>query len=151
MDQHVADVEFTDGVWRAVYQDSRGRQYVIDARQARNPRFPPGFSLTPGRRAVTMLAGPRSHPGKTRLRAEDRAVSITSIACLTCRERVAFTRGCCLTCYSRHAKHVRGGKTTWAELERRGRVLPGKLGWRATSCWLPLATESRSGPAAGQP
>jgi hypothetical protein len=30
MDQHIADVEFTDGVWRAVYQDLGGRQYVID-------------------------------------------------------------------------------------------------------------------------
>jgi hypothetical protein len=30
MEQHVADVEFTDGVWRAVYQQPDGRQYVID-------------------------------------------------------------------------------------------------------------------------
>jgi hypothetical protein len=29
--QHVADVEFADGVWRAVYQEPSGRQYVIDA------------------------------------------------------------------------------------------------------------------------
>jgi hypothetical protein len=31
MDDHVADVEFNDAVRRAVYQDSQGRQYVIDA------------------------------------------------------------------------------------------------------------------------
>jgi hypothetical protein len=31
MDQHVADIEFTDGVWRTVCQDEQGRQYVIDA------------------------------------------------------------------------------------------------------------------------
>jgi hypothetical protein len=31
MDQPVADVEFIDGLWRPVYQDPRGRQYVIDA------------------------------------------------------------------------------------------------------------------------
>jgi hypothetical protein len=31
MDEHVADVEFTDGVWRPVYQQPDGRQYVIDA------------------------------------------------------------------------------------------------------------------------
>ena len=31
MDGHVADVEFTDGVWRPVHQDAQGRQYVLDA------------------------------------------------------------------------------------------------------------------------
>jgi hypothetical protein len=31
MDDHIADVECTDGVWRAVYQDPRGRQYVLEA------------------------------------------------------------------------------------------------------------------------
>jgi hypothetical protein len=31
MGQHIADVEVVDGVWRAVYQDSQGREYVIDA------------------------------------------------------------------------------------------------------------------------
>jgi hypothetical protein len=30
MDGHVADVEYTDGVWRPVHQDAQGRQYVID-------------------------------------------------------------------------------------------------------------------------
>jgi hypothetical protein len=30
MDQHVASIEFTDGVWCRVYETSDGRQYVID-------------------------------------------------------------------------------------------------------------------------
>jgi hypothetical protein len=30
MDQHVVTIEFTDGVWRKVYEDSHGRQHVID-------------------------------------------------------------------------------------------------------------------------
>jgi hypothetical protein len=29
-DVHVADTVFTDGVWRAVYEQPDGRQYVID-------------------------------------------------------------------------------------------------------------------------
>jgi hypothetical protein len=28
MDQHVATVEFTDGVWRPVYEQPDGRQYI---------------------------------------------------------------------------------------------------------------------------
>ena len=31
MDRHVCDTEFTDGVWRPVYETPSGRQYVIDA------------------------------------------------------------------------------------------------------------------------
>jgi hypothetical protein len=30
MDQHVAEVDFTGGVWRAVYQQPDGRQDVLD-------------------------------------------------------------------------------------------------------------------------
>ena len=29
-DRHVADTVFTDGHWRAVYEQPDGRQYVID-------------------------------------------------------------------------------------------------------------------------
>jgi hypothetical protein len=47
-----------------------------------------------------------------------------SIACLTCRERVAYRRGCCKRCYQRHGAQVRAGQTTWAALEAEGRALP---------------------------
>jgi hypothetical protein len=30
MDQHIADTVFADGVWRPVWQDGKGRQYVLD-------------------------------------------------------------------------------------------------------------------------
>jgi hypothetical protein len=29
MDQHVAIILFTDGVWRPVYESADGRQYII--------------------------------------------------------------------------------------------------------------------------
>jgi len=49
--------------------------------------------------------------------------------CLTCRRRVALTRGCCQVCYTRHRTAVVRGVTTWKELERAGLTLPaGKPG-----------------------
>ena len=49
-----------------------------------------------------------------------------SIACLKCRERVAYRRGNCMLCHGRNVKAVRQGKTTWAELVTRGLALPAK-------------------------
>ena len=49
-----------------------------------------------------------------------------TIACLTCRQRVALCRGCCARCYDRHEKAVLAGRTTWAKLEARGLVLPAR-------------------------
>jgi hypothetical protein len=46
------------------------------------------------------------------------------IACLTCRSRPRRCRGCCWPCRARHAKAVKAGATTWAELERRGLAAP---------------------------
>ena len=51
-------------------------------------------------------------------------------ACVTCHERIAYKRGCCLRCYQRHRNEVATGETTWAKLERRGLVLPARSGWR---------------------
>ena len=31
MDQHVADIEFADGVWREAWERPDGRKYVVDA------------------------------------------------------------------------------------------------------------------------
>ena len=45
-------------------------------------------------------------------------------ACLTCRSGFGLRRGNCKPCYDRHARAVRLGKTTWAELERRGLAVP---------------------------
>jgi hypothetical protein len=45
------------------------------------------------------------------------------LSCLTCRERVAYRRGVCPRCYSRHKLAVAGGKATWAALEAAGLVL----------------------------
>jgi hypothetical protein len=42
--------------------------------------------------------------------------------CLTCRESAAYSRGCCPTCYQRHYREVRRGRTTWKKLERQGRA-----------------------------
>jgi hypothetical protein len=44
--------------------------------------------------------------------------------CLSCRERLARSRGLCPACYDRAARAVRAGETTWAELEAAGRALP---------------------------
>jgi hypothetical protein len=55
---------------------------------------------------------------------EGHSVSTGFISCLTCRQRVAVCRGCCPTCYDRHRIAVAAGKTTWAELVRRGLAVP---------------------------
>ena len=55
---------------------------------------------------------------------EGQRVSTGSISCLTCRQRVAVWRGCCHACYRRHRVAVAAGKTTWAELVRRGLAVP---------------------------
>jgi hypothetical protein len=47
-----------------------------------------------------------------------------SFGCLTCRQRVHKTRGCCHTCYRKHREAVAAGKATWAGLEARGLVAP---------------------------
>jgi hypothetical protein len=63
---------------------------------------------------------------------EDLAV-ITPIHCLTCRARIARSRGCCGPCLARHRKAVAEEKTTWADLEARGLALPVRpmgAGWR---------------------
>jgi hypothetical protein len=54
------------------------------------------------------------------------------VSCLTCRERVARTRGVCPRCYTRHKLAVARGETTWAALEAAGLVLPAQpgRGWR---------------------
>jgi hypothetical protein len=46
------------------------------------------------------------------------------LACLTCHERIALQRGCCVRCFMRHSRRVSAGKTTWVELARRGWVSP---------------------------
>jgi hypothetical protein len=46
------------------------------------------------------------------------------VLCLTCGQRMQLTRGCCTTCYRRHAKEVQAGRTTWAALVAAGRALP---------------------------
>ena len=53
--------------------------------------------------------------------------------CLTCRERIAVKRGCCIRCIMRHRGAVAKGKTTWAELEERSLILPAQAtgaAWR---------------------
>jgi hypothetical protein len=46
------------------------------------------------------------------------------LVCLSCRERLAHTRGLCERCYGRAGKAVRAGKATWAALEAAGLALP---------------------------
>ena len=46
------------------------------------------------------------------------------VGCLTCRQRLARTRGCCPACYTKHLKAVTRGEVSWAQLEQRGLVLP---------------------------
>jgi hypothetical protein len=46
------------------------------------------------------------------------------LGCLTCRQRVATSRGCCERCYGRHRLAVAQGRATWADLEARGLVAP---------------------------
>jgi hypothetical protein len=52
---------------------------------------------------------------------------VKPIGCLTCRERIAWRRGCCTACYDRHGRAVRQGKTIWADLETRGLAAPAQL------------------------
>jgi hypothetical protein len=49
-----------------------------------------------------------------------------SVACLTCKERIAYRRGNCNRCYVRYQQAIRDGKTTWAELEEKGLALRAK-------------------------
>jgi len=51
---------------------------------------------------------------------------MNSIACLTCRKRVAYRRGNCMRCHGRNMQAIRQGKTTWAELVKKGQALPAK-------------------------
>ena len=41
--------------------------------------------------------------------------------CLNCRNIFPAVRCLCRTCYAKFYKMVRGGKTTWAELEAAGK------------------------------
>jgi hypothetical protein len=69
---------------------------------------------------------------------EGHSVSPGPISCLTCRQRVAIRRGCCHICYGRHQKAVAAGKTTWAELVRRGLAVPAQpvgSAWRTRGLW----------------
>ena len=52
------------------------------------------------------------------------AAEFMMIGCLTCKRRMARTRGNCTGCYNRWAKAVKAGKTTWARLEIEGQTLP---------------------------
>lgn len=49
------------------------------------------------------------------------------LSCLTpgC-SGIRWRRGCCALCYGRHKTQVRRKKTTWAELEQAGKILPAK-------------------------
>jgi len=59
---------------------------------------------------------------------------MTALApCLTCRQHLAHTRGCCPKCYRRHGAAVRARQTTWSALEVAGLALPARpapAGWR---------------------
>jgi hypothetical protein len=43
-----------------------------------------------------------------------------SLSCLTCRSAYRVKRGNCDTCYCRHRKAVRAGRTSWRALQRGG-------------------------------
>src|SRR6516225_2378642 len=47
-------------------------------------------------------------------------------ACLTCRRRVPFCRGCCRSCWIKHCQAVANGEARWSVLEARGLVAPPK-------------------------
>ena len=49
--------------------------------------------------------------------------------------RLAWNRGACKSCYSRHAWSVRQGKTTWAELEAVGLVRPAQSSFDLGRKW----------------
>lgn len=46
------------------------------------------------------------------------------INCMHGCQREAKTRGCCSCCYQRFRSLVKRGKTTWAKLEKAGKVKP---------------------------
>jgi hypothetical protein len=48
---------------------------------------------------------------------------MASLACLTCKERMAYRRGNCNRCYVRYKQAIRDGKTNWVELENKGLAL----------------------------
>jgi hypothetical protein len=50
----------------------------------------------------------------------------SSVACLTCRRRVPYCRGCCRSCCIKHRKAVANGEASWSALEARGHVAPPK-------------------------
>jgi hypothetical protein len=58
------------------------------------------------------------------------------VVCLTCRKRVCVARGVCERCYGRHRLAVRSGKTTWAELEAAGLVLPAQPRGKGLRKWM---------------
>ena len=51
-----------------------------------------------------------------------------SMICMGCRLHIANRRGLCDWCHRRTRRAIAQGKTTWAELERQGRVLPAAEG-----------------------
>jgi hypothetical protein len=55
-----------------------------------------------------------------------------STICMGCHLHLADRRGLCDWCYRRTRREVYEGKTTWAELEQHGRVLPAKEGEKDT-------------------
>jgi lambda repressor-like predicted transcriptional regulator len=50
----------------------------------------------------------------------------SSAACLTCRRRVPYCRGCCRSCWIKHCQAVANGEARWSVLEARGLVAPPK-------------------------
>jgi hypothetical protein len=66
------------------------------------------------------------------------------LTCLSCRERLAHTRGLCPSCYTTLGKAVRAGKTTWAALVSAGLALPAQPvgeGWRRWPLSAPAGPE----------
>jgi hypothetical protein len=55
-------------------------------------------------------------------------MSVGSMICMGCQLHIASRRGLCDWCHRRTRRDVSEGKTTWAELERQGRVLPAEAG-----------------------
>jgi hypothetical protein len=54
-------------------------------------------------------------------------MSAELLICMDCRLHIANRRGLCDWCHRRTRAAVATGKTTWAELERQGRVLPAEV------------------------
>ena len=64
---------------------------------------------------------------------DDKVTTTAPTPCLACRERLAYLRGVCPRCYSRHKNAVKAGQMTWAALVAAGLVLePQPVGrvWR---------------------